>query len=72
MESKLETDLYLVDHDGTIMNSFDMHGDTYVILDVFDDDTIIAVGPDGEDESFTIDEIIEQDDFIAGISSIRY
>lgn len=65
---KLETDLYLVDYDGTIMYSFDMYGNTYDVLDVFDDGTIIAVGPDGEEESFTLDEIMEQDDFIAGVS----
>ena len=59
----------LIDYDRNKMNSFDYHGDTYKIISVTRD-SVIAEGPDGEEDEFDIDEIKSQDKFVKDIRKV--
>ena len=56
--------LKLKDNDGKALKSFDYHGDTYKIIKVLKGE-VIAVGPDGKEESFDLNDVKAQDDNVA-------
>ncbi len=63
----LEAKTYrLVNYDGEELYRVDMYGNTYNVEEVYKDSALLS-GPDGEENIFDIDEIMEQDDFVAGI-----
>jgi len=59
--------LNLKDHEGKNVTTFDMYGNTYEVVEVIDTNSVLAIGPDGEEEEYDLSEIIDQDDDVAGI-----
>jgi hypothetical protein len=56
----------LIDYTGAPVTSFDFHGNEYSVIEVLKD-AVIAVGPDGVEKEFHLDEIMDQNDDILAI-----
>ena len=63
----LEKMLKLVDWENKEVKTFDFHGAEYEVVKILSKDEVLAIGPDGEEDVFDVEEIKSQDDTIKGV-----